>query len=258
MSTWIFTDLHGNYSLLRRIFKYIKDSDQVYCLGDCIDRGYNSIWILKDLIERKNVTFIRGNHEQMFLDVCQNPENLSFKSPILSDYLLNGGGPTLNGFLLENSKTQESILSYLEKSQIGAVVPFTTIKGDKLTALLSHAGFTPMGNQKDKELLLHSSYDLLWDRKHIRDTYNFNAIKDYKDTFIIHGHTPIQYLQKSKNMLKFREDGAYHYCYGHKIDLDAMTPYTSSAILLELETGTEIVISTFSKKDLIFSNRKWV
>ena len=38
MSRYAFSDLHGQYELWKQIVNYIDDSDEVYCLGDCIDR----------------------------------------------------------------------------------------------------------------------------------------------------------------------------------------------------------------------------
>ena len=64
MSTYVMSDLHGNYEAYLRMLEKIEfqDSYMLYILGDILDRGPNPIKIIVDLMERPNVEVIAGNH----------------------------------------------------------------------------------------------------------------------------------------------------------------------------------------------------
>lgn len=57
MSTYVMSDLHGNYNAYIKMLEIIdfKNSDMLYILGDILDRGPNPIKIIIDLIKRPNV-----------------------------------------------------------------------------------------------------------------------------------------------------------------------------------------------------------
>ena len=50
MSTYVMSDLHGNYEAYINMLKKIdlKDSDMLYILGDVLDRGPHPIKIILD------------------------------------------------------------------------------------------------------------------------------------------------------------------------------------------------------------------
>ena len=93
-------DIHGCDSLLKKIHKKILNkSDKVkgkkilIYLGDYIDRGSKVKETINTIInfspkDFKSV-FLRGNHDQMFLDFVNNKRNS------LEIWLYNGGGETL-------------------------------------------------------------------------------------------------------------------------------------------------------------------
>ena len=64
MSTYVMSDVHGNYYAYIKMLKKIdfKNSDMLYILGDILDRGPNPIKIILDLMKRPNVEVIAGNH----------------------------------------------------------------------------------------------------------------------------------------------------------------------------------------------------
>ena len=64
MSTYVMSDLHGNYKSYKTMFEKInfQDQDMMYILGDVLDRGPNPIQIILDLMQRPNVELIAGNH----------------------------------------------------------------------------------------------------------------------------------------------------------------------------------------------------
>ena len=126
-------------------------------------------------------------------------------------------------------------------------ITYTNVDGKKI--VLEHAGFTPGPP--------HRSHDPLWDREHFLDSW-----KKSETDYIIHGHTPVQYLEfyygyngqtkkdteKMKAQIEFDKTGditnwkptILHYCDGHKIDLDMCTITSGRVALLDLDTFEEI------------------
>ena len=56
MSTYVMSDIHGQFFSYRKMLKEIEfsDDDFLYVLGDCIDRGPDGISIIQDIMNRKN------------------------------------------------------------------------------------------------------------------------------------------------------------------------------------------------------------
>ena len=73
-SVYVIGDIHGELKALRGLLDYVQPgpTDLVIALGDYIDRGEDSKGVVDSLIELKqstNFIGIRGNHEQMLLNV---------------------------------------------------------------------------------------------------------------------------------------------------------------------------------------------
>ncbi len=75
--TYAIGDLHGEVTLLRRLLELLpfREEDTLVFLGDCLDRGEDSVATILALRELKRVhpacIFLRGNHEDAWL-VCWN------------------------------------------------------------------------------------------------------------------------------------------------------------------------------------------
>ncbi len=67
---YVCSDIHGQYDLYQQLLQKLnlQESDTLYIIGDVIDRGPDSLAILKDIMGRKNVELFLGNHELMMLD----------------------------------------------------------------------------------------------------------------------------------------------------------------------------------------------
>ena len=86
-------DIHGYLDKLRRLLDLVQPTanDKVIFLGDYVDRGPDSRGVLDELIrfgERFPQTiFLRGNHEQMFMDALdwQEIEHLSARKDLPAD-----------------------------------------------------------------------------------------------------------------------------------------------------------------------------
>ena len=64
---YVISDIHGHYDEFMEMLKLIdfKDEDELYVLGDCIDKGPRSIDTLLYCLEHDNNHMCLGNHECM-------------------------------------------------------------------------------------------------------------------------------------------------------------------------------------------------
>ena len=77
MSTYVCSDIHGNYDLFMKALEKIQfnNNDELYILGDMIDKGNQVIKLLEYIVHHNNIHCIIGNHEQFFLNYYRNIMN---------------------------------------------------------------------------------------------------------------------------------------------------------------------------------------
>lgn len=86
--TYIITDLHGRFDLLKKILLELSVSkqDRIISLGDNVDRGSQSFELLYYFLNRDNAWTLQGNHEITFVRAILNPTASNY-----SELLSNGG-----------------------------------------------------------------------------------------------------------------------------------------------------------------------
>lgn len=103
----VFGDLHGAITPLRQVLNRVKPrpDDTLIFLGDYIDRGENSRAVIDRLMELEqefNCVFLKGNHEDMFLQAYDSMGPTLHEEVILSEemilWLSNGGISTIRDF----------------------------------------------------------------------------------------------------------------------------------------------------------------
>ncbi len=198
--TYVVSDLHGQYTLYKCLIKRLSLSkdDRLIILGDVIDRGKDGIKILQDIIKRENVTLVLGNHEDILLKVYKAVmKNAARRAEYCAAWFKNGGEYTAREFFALPSKTQKSIIQYLEKCPLKLEVKTETRK-----FLLAHAFPLTMTETqynklciKEKRYTMHDttyfSYRqmLLWQRVEIDDEFD-------QDYTVVFGHTITAYYQE--------------------------------------------------------------
>ncbi|WP_189642621.1 metallophosphoesterase family protein [Deinococcus piscis] len=67
MNVAVIADIHGNLQALRAVLRDIeaRGVDRVIVNGDLVNRGPDSAAVMQELLERENVTFILGNHDDL-------------------------------------------------------------------------------------------------------------------------------------------------------------------------------------------------
>lgn len=192
MGIYVMSDIHGEYGLFMQMLEKIefKDDDMLIILGDVIDRGKDSIKILEYIVNKDNIEFILGNHEQMFLDFVEAKDEQD-KYFAYHLWMNNGGYTTLDEYdKLSNSKQQE-LIEYMKKASLFMIVN---------DYILVHSGINVVGLENltiDEILTYQSVDDLVWSRE---DFYENKAIDGYT---IIFGHTPTPFLRNQKDKYDF-------------------------------------------------------
>ena len=144
--TYAISDIHGCYKQYIELLEKINfsDEDVLYVLGDAIDRGPEPIKVLQDIVGRKNVFFIVGNHETLMYRVEKAIINSQKRKKKLTketkleyeEWISDGGFFTDNYFWGLAEEEQQEILNFIENSpeyievECGGV-KYRLVHGDK-------------------------------------------------------------------------------------------------------------------------------
>lgn len=119
---YVTSDIHGCYdqylSLIQRLD--LKEDDTLYILGDLVDRGDGGIEIIKDVMKRKNVICLRGNHDHCALVFLKRfvVQDHSTEDDRLKEgfrlWLEDGGAKTFSAFSKLDDNEKRSVLSFLD------------------------------------------------------------------------------------------------------------------------------------------------
>ena len=73
---YVMSDIHGCYEEFIEMLELInfKNEDDLYILGDILDRGENPIKILQYIKNKSNIHMLLGNHEDMILSYYERKE----------------------------------------------------------------------------------------------------------------------------------------------------------------------------------------
>lgn len=200
---YVMSDLHGMYNEFIQMLELIKfsEEDSLYILGDIIDRGDKPLEIIEYIIEHKNITLLRGNHEQMYMDYYKGCDYANWTQ-------YNGGHTTWGDINLKqmevNYDYRKGLYDYFCKLPLYKVVE---VKDKKF--ILVHAGLYFPDNynemELDKFLKNQKPNVLLWDRD------NIGEYKHYRDYVTIQGHTPTPCISND-NEIVYKKGNIYIDC----------------------------------------------
>lgn len=162
----IIGDVHGHYDGLMNLLEAIApgSNDQVYFLGDLIDRGPQSAQVV-DFVRRSPYHCLLGNHEQMLLDVLTGRAS----SQVRQAWLYSGGYETLTSYKTvtiphDHIDWMQSLPTYMDLGDVWLV----------------HAGVDPK-----MPLAEQTSDQLCW----VRQEFHSMSQPYFPDKLIIVGHT---------------------------------------------------------------------
>jgi serine/threonine protein phosphatase 1 len=247
-------DWHGCGKVAEMVFDFLQDDDVLFYLGDAVDRGPNGLELFDRLYKDSRVIFLEGNHEEMMKNAIEE----EFHVFPLVNWLNNGGSSTFDDLEKESEEEQKSIVNKIK------VLPTEFIYHSPLghSVIMEHSGFTPFS-------IPRRTHNPLWDREHFDDMwdggYEYRDLNP-KNTYLIHGHTPVQFLHYyfGYNGQDYEKDEKYfkakrawnrgsekdikefcpkpqilHYCDGHKINVDMCTVASNRIALIDLNTFEE-------------------
>ena len=205
--TYVISDIHGCYTEFLELLDKIgfSDEDELYVLGDAMDRGPESIKVIQDLMRRANVTYILGNHDDMMLQSLKKlAVDISEASLIdLSDddfisyyhWLREGGAVTDEQFRQLSHEERRNVLDFLECASA-----YEMIEDDGKLYILVHAGIQNF--DPEKEMDEYNTSDFLWERMDYGKRY-FPSVR----IFLVTGHTPTIMIREDKKPLVYQENG---------------------------------------------------
>lgn len=160
-------DVHGHYQGLMVLLEAIAPTtaDQIYFLGDLIDRGPESAQVV-EFVKQSPYACLMGNHELLMLDAFPNHQ---ISQPALQAWLYSGGRETVisygePGVAVEHLEWMRSLPPYLDLGDVWLV----------------HAGVHP-----HLPIAAQTMEEFCWIRK------EFHAMQQpyFSDKLIITGHT---------------------------------------------------------------------
>jgi len=180
MKKYAISDIHGCNKTFKNLLQTIglNPEDQLFLLGDYIDRGIDSAGVIDTILQLKTngyqVHCLRGNHEQMMLDAADERQKESNEM-----WLRNGGDKTLRSYYAGKHGTiPDAHLQFMDR------LPVCKVTEDYL--------FVHAGLNFDTPNPLDNKWSMLW----TRDWYKDLNPHWLGDRIIVHGHTP----QKRENI----------------------------------------------------------
>lgn len=201
-------DIHGCYKTLVKLIEEnlnVHKDDQVYFVGDYIDRGPGSYQVVDYLMEKQSLGYqfhmVRGNHEEMLIDawVKQTPDHFML-------WMLNGAEKTLLSYDIESHKyMDEASLNELPEQHLDFFrkLPYYIELDD---FIIVHAG---INFKSDKPF--EDTTSMVW----CRDCKN--DLKKSGNRVVVAGHTPTP-VEKIRKRLKKNHP--------RQINIDAGCVYT--------------------------------
>ena len=120
---YLISDIHGCFDQYQTLLAKIgfSDKDELYVLGDVVDRGPEPIKVLQDMMKRPNVIFILGNHDfimyalmkKLSVEITEDNYDNYLTGEIMLDYQLwlqDGGLITAEKFRELGRREQADIL----------------------------------------------------------------------------------------------------------------------------------------------------
>ena len=195
-SVWVIGDIHGHLETFQALIERLNLSkgsqpiyqkknprkywpsplgDHVICLGDLIDRGPDSLGVLKLVEDSENIHSIRGNHDEM-LRLSVSPKH----GKMMKSWLKYGGVDTLQSFSDDSDEQIEIAKEWL---------PF--IENLPTELVLRDYRLVHGGYNLSKSLEEQNNQDRMWSRS----IFSSEVAIDPRRQVIV-GHTTIQALSR--------------------------------------------------------------
>ena len=204
---YIMSDIHGCYEEYCTLLDNLgfDDEDELYVLGDAMDRGPESIQVMQDLMCRPNVYYILGNHDLMFLETVKHlgvemtQESMEAWTEEAREcyqiWINNGGQSTVEQFLALPPEQRQEMVEYVKEAAL-----YETLEWEGCLYVLVHAGighFSP-----HKELDEYEITDFVWERTdYSKQYFPSQRIR------LVTGHTPTPFIRADQKPRVYEGNG---------------------------------------------------
>lgn len=186
MNTWVIPDIHGCLITFRHMVEKeinLQKNDQLFILGDFIDRGPDSKGVIDYIMKLEKrgfmVTTIKGNHEDYMLKAIEEDKKPGFfdrlmgKNRTHKEWFRFGGEETVKSF--EVTRPGEIPMQYVDW------LSNLPVYSSWQNYLIVHAGF----NFKNDNIF-EDEHAMMWIKDFDIDPEKLNGKK------IVHGHVPVE------------------------------------------------------------------
>lgn len=176
-SDYVVADIHGCYDKLMNTLKSVEfntDTDRLFCVGDMVDRGPDSLKVLQ-LLDTPWFFSVVGNHEYMAIQYLGTPNSTE-------RYANNGGQWFMD---LPEHEQYRIINHYINNLPVAIVV-------ETATAFIGiiHADCPNDWNDVHENIREEKLLEWIWNRDRLRN--NDNTVID-NIHIVYHGHTVVPY-----------------------------------------------------------------
>lgn len=191
---YVISDLHGRYDKYKALLKKINfnENDNLYFLGDALDRGHEGFKILLDMANRPNVFAIMGNHEAMAIEALPVLMRIRMRKgkkaqltrkefEAVEIWIQNGGEPSFKDFISLSDEDRQKVWDYMKSLPL-----YREIEVEGREFILLHGGLK--GYSPERRLDEYTQDDIVWHRPRPCSAY-------YPDKCVIVGHTPVQLMR---------------------------------------------------------------
>lgn len=192
MNTYVIGDIHGEYDALIQCLQkanFDYNNDTLISLGDVVDRGPKSYFVIEELLKIKNLIPVKGNHDQVFKHWIDTGIHMF--------QWLHGGTETRVSYLLKEKNIDDDDVN-INQSLSKLDIPESHVKFfesqldyylDSKDRLFVHGGFDrdyPLSEQDDNTFLWDRD---LWNKAlTCSKGQNLRTIEGFSEIYI--GHTP--------------------------------------------------------------------
>ena len=223
MATYVTSDAHGHVRALDRALEQISfgDDDELYVLGDMIDRGPDPVEVLRLVHSLPRTYVLMGNHESMMLSTLATGDQVD-----LLTWEMNGGSTTAAGLDACGHQEYVELVDWIDNLPLYDVVEVggrtyllvhAGIDALALRGYLATAGFGPSEGYGSvpadvlrEAVSRQDPDDLLWIRGEFWGEPTGLVGPDGKGPVVIAGHTPTVLLARYAQGMSRRvldEDG---------------------------------------------------
>lgn len=231
------SDIHGCYDEFLELLEKIQfsEEDELFLVGDLVDRGPKPVKLLKDLMLRSNIYTIMGNHDYMAYRVLkkmnveitdQNAES-HLTADDITGYLhwtQDGGDVTAKQFSKLDEWDKEDILDYLSDASF-----YEEVHVGGKHYILVHGGLSNFS--KDRSLGDYDLSELLFQSP----DYNKRYFEE-ENVFLLTGHTPTLSIPGHEKPEIYRKNG--------HIAIDCGCVFGGRLAAICLDTGEEYYVDS--------------